>query len=915
MPKRKNELFIGTEFLNLEGRSIKHPALIKHYANVNANKLQSNPIPIHGIDIETEHTTGEMMLLGVVTDSGYHYYTRDFTRALFMHVKAALSDGAALAYWNRLDPFVILRALVHELEHHQQERALLRFGKEGGEFDTKAGIWSVDPLVQLEIGGIEFGIKQAIRSSIQFYIINDNNKMKTVWAYDIAQLFPSGLEKEATKRFSWYSKIDDSAHLVNWIDFASDPHYREHIVLKSNKLDAEACRALAYAIQEDFKRAFGSYSRSLISQGALARAAIVATLYNKLAPQHVDEKELKKEVQREVKAIGFMNYYDEIAETKGGAFVKDLYALLTEAYSGGLIEAASYGSTDTAYYADIASAYPAITQYLYDLRGATWTSGTGTPERADKGYTVIRGTVSIPDHVNFHPLTVKHPMYKDTNIRPTGTFKASYTIEERDFLTEEGATFTDETWYKVETKGVYSPLAKATTEFVDLRKKLKAAGDSAEWMAKSSAASVYGITYEATDISEEIEREKNITVQHDNENYYKDMLRDWKGAINLEPWRADIKHRLGDGYYRLFAMWHNPKASETPDTVRETLEQSGLYIESDHPADIIVDIDELYRMPTKTTEKKKIIVKDTMRTGYRGGEFWNPLYATIITSRTRLLMARAARAIERAGGQVIIMMTDSITWKGTRDMLPDNFIREVKTLGYFESPEKVKNVVCLGSGRYGFSMWNKAENDYTTVEAKRRGLNAVDVHDKNGISIGTFNWSKVLEMMKQSDNTTIPITVRTLISPGLVVNSNTYTIKDLGRIVEQTREIQSIVGKTKRDINPEIDDPQKLATEMLRTRPLRLDPAMLGKYEINDQTLPLLRDELMVKTVETQKERTRKNVNKGKKKHYENNKTALRQSKRWKYAKLRSMGYDAEQSKTMKNWSGERIEKETGIKL
>jgi len=94
-----------------------------------------------------------------------------------------------------------------------------------------------------------------------------------------------------------------------------------------------------------------------------------------------------------------------------------------------------------------------------------------------------------------------------------------------------------------------------------------------------------------------------------------------------------------------------------------------------------------------------------------------------------------------------------------------------------------------------------------------------------------------------------------------------------------------------------------------------LDPAMLGKYEINDQTLPLLRDELMVKTVETQKERTRKNVNKGKKKHYENNKTALRQSKRWKYAKLRSMGYDAEQSKTMKNWSGERIEKETGIKL
>ena len=44
MARRTNELFIGRNFLNVDGRSIKHHALIKEFANVNVNKISDTKI-------------------------------------------------------------------------------------------------------------------------------------------------------------------------------------------------------------------------------------------------------------------------------------------------------------------------------------------------------------------------------------------------------------------------------------------------------------------------------------------------------------------------------------------------------------------------------------------------------------------------------------------------------------------------------------------------------------------------------------------------------------------------------------------------------------------------------------------------------------------------------------------------------
>lgn len=747
--RRENELFIGREFMNVEGRSIKHPSLIKHFASVNMNKIHDEPIKLVGLDLETNHLTAELKLLGFYDGIKYAYYTKDFLEVIFSYIRYAKHENIAIAYWNRLDPFVIFRQFLQRLTEEQVKRSLKRFGNVSGEWDRKKGKWKVDPVVEVEYSNWCFGIKNAIRSSIQFFYYDKGDpQLKTVWAYDIAQLYLNGLEKEATKRLPYYSKVDKSAHLVEWDRFESDEFYRNDIVLKSNELDAKAVRDLGIMIQEEFKTAFGYFPRSLISQGSLARASIVAKIIDKYKDIE-DEAERNRMAVDDIKSIGFINYYDEWLEKYGEFILKDLFALTTEAYSGGYIEAIRLGYSESAYYSDLASAYPSIEVELYDLRNAKITTGKGSPPIIDKSYCFIRGKVEIPEEVQYHPLTIKHPIHKETNIRAVGDYIASYTIEERNYLLSLGATFTEETWYNIETSGHLSPLAEVIKEFIHLREKLKAENNSAEYMAKISANSAYGILFEAT---------------MDHEDFEDDV-------INI---------------------------------------------------------------------------------GYRAGEFFNPIFATYITANTRIKLARASNEIEKQGGKVLLLMTDSVFWQGSPEMLPKDMIREVKTLGYFEPPQEVKNFLCLGSGRYGY------ENENGYVQAKKRGLNATGYMDEQGIMIEDFSWLEALKSAVRQDSEYMYIKVRTLVSVGLIAHSLSFTYNDLGKVIEQERQVEIITGRTKRFFFQDDIKVEALLKGLIETKSLVISQGMLGKGEEVDQTLPLLRSEMMKKTAISRKEKTRK---------------------------------------------------------
>lgn len=95
-------------------------------------------------------------------------------------------------------------------------------------------------------------------------------------------------------------------------------------------------------------------------------------------------------------------------------------------------------------------------------------------------------------------------MDKATNVRPVGEYRASYTIEERDYLILQGATFNNEVWYNIQTTGKKSPLADCVKTFSDLRTKFLAEGNSAQYMAKIANNSIYGITFEAVDTFDEL---------------------------------------------------------------------------------------------------------------------------------------------------------------------------------------------------------------------------------------------------------------------------------------------------------------------------------------------------------------------------------------------------------------------------
>ena len=823
-----NDLFLGADLMSMDGHSVKHPAGIAYYANVNPFKTSDEPIELKGIDIETDAETGEFKLLGIFSkdknaldyEGEYRWYTRDIFQYLLTWIKRACDRGFNFAHWNRLDPFQMYKLfLLADGRKDEVDRSLARFGKEGGDWNRKEGRWDVEPVIKLDNGLIEFGIKTVIRSSIQFFYRHlDSHKVKTCWAYDIAGFYDGSIEAEGDYskggRFKWYSKVGKQYHIVDWSKFNIDKEYRD-TVLYSNELDARCAMGLGYRLQEDFYSAFKVYPRSLVSTGSFARSAISAIIDKTIAKENLPEKEHNSKLYEDVHSIGIKSHLDRWVDTFGQEIVKDFYAMACESYSGGYIEAIRYGTAKEGYTADLASAYPAYIEGLEDLRGAEIIKGYGEPPKPKTGYVFIRGTVNMPESVNYHTITIRSPINTQSNVRPTGIFRASYTWDEREFAKEQGATFEDEVWYHIKTTGELSVLANVTKQFIQLRKDLKSKGDSAEYMAKIAVNSEYGILFEAVD------------------------------TFNVQNGEA-------------------------------------------------------------------------IKAGYRAGEFWNPVYASIITGRVRIALAKASMLIEQNGGKPIVLMTDSVTWTGLKSHLPDKIelpwgetgIKKVKTLGYFEEPIEVKDIVCLGSGRYGFKTYNPKKGEWEIV-TKKRGLNITEVvnnDSKDGVvEEMKFNWHEVLEEMRNNQSIEVAVKVRTLISPAMVRTRHEYGVKDIGRLIDDERTIQAVVGKSKRLFDDDMEDPETLSTQLVETEPYRYGIGFDGTEGPVDGSYPNLRKHIMLKDMKTSKERERITTKKRVRRFRKNHRDELNEEARDKYQYSVEEGFSVKTAKKMSRWSWDKI--------
>ena len=830
MARRYNELFIGSEFLSEEGRKIKHQGLMSEFGNPTISKISDHELHLVGLDLETNYKTAELKLLGIWNGSHYRSHTSKFLVHLFELVERAFWEGNkgkglhALAYWNKLDPFVLYKQFLLLFKDEKQIYSMKRYGKIAGEWSSYKGKWKIRPVVEIEITrgnrSYRFGIKNVIRSSIQFFFYeitpsgmpkqlnNGVYPLRQVWAFDIASLFRNGLEKEMTSRsdlFPYYSKVDESAHLVDWDRFNSDQDFRENIVLKSNMYDARAVYDLGKLMVHQFKKAFNYFPRNLISSGSIARAAIVATLTHKYMLQFNNRDVADKMALSEFKSIGIMHYYDIWQEEMDETDLKDMFCLFYEAYSGGYIETFAYGLIKKGFYSDIAAAYIKWITELQDLRNSIVTTGSGEPPHIENSYCVIRGIITIPLGCNYFPLTVKDITNKDTNVRVAGTYKGSYYIEERDYLTSLGATFKEETWYNIETKGALSPIAVVASDFWDKRQEAIAANDSVEYMYKTSAASLYGVTFEAT----------------------------------------------------------------------ETFKES----------------DQL----------------EIFREGYRGGELLNPLFAGWVTMKTRTQLSMACNNIADNGGVPVMVMTDCVFAEGDPSTLDPEFIKEIKTLGYFEKPVEFEKMALLGTGRYSFI---DSKKGYVTT--KNRGLNITEIHDPDGITVGMYNWIEALQLAERDNTFKIDVKVRKLVSVGMILHNSAYTVLDLGKVVEETATVDLVTGQSKRIIDEPLEDIKQITDGYVKTRTKYYARGMDGTGDLPDQTLAFLRDEVMKLSVKSAKKRVKKSNKKAQKKYMnkEENKKRVLKTERDKYKYLRDLDYSRDEAKLWCKRSMIRIQTE-----
>jgi hypothetical protein len=187
--------------------------------------------------------------------------------------------------------------------------------------------------------------------------------------------------------------------------------------------------------------------------------------------------------------------------------------------------------------------------------------------------------------------------------------------------------------------------------------------------------------------------------------------------------------------------------------------------------------------------------------GLRAGDFFNPVIASYITALTRTYLSEVSYNIRLNGGNVYLNMTDSIIYSGevTLDVFSD-----VKTLGKFEPPEIIKDIVIIGAGRYEY--YNEMTKRYTL---KSRGF-SIKRRDK-----AFYRNLDLTSDIKIPHNTFVT---------AFKATTNKYSYRDMGHLIDDEYSINPFNLGGKRIIdNPNIDINKHYTT----TSPLKMEKGLL----------------------------------------------------------------------------------------
>lgn len=680
------QLEIGLGLATAASFKIVHPLLLTGW-KAPRMKYRDAPLELIGFDVETVATTGQPKLFGFWYPAPANQYVSMLNptlRDLFRCVREVVDNSKVSGFvtWGRLD----IQCVIRLFEPTEKERIRISRGLSA---NIKGGKIIGTPPVMRQVGNAQFYISHYITGrSLKLGWIQDGRE-RTFWIFNLSQFYQNTIAITARGLGLAWKEFDKSTHIIDWPRYGQSSSYRQQC-LASNRQDAVTVWEMARQLQERFHDVFDCYPSLLVSTGSLTDAAVSKMLSDNPEDYYSNSlKWLERNVWHRIPA----------------SVTSRLESLLAEAFSAGYVDQQVCGYLPEVQTADIAAAYPHKIRQLPDLRHSVLLDGSynlpgDLAQARTMGYdiftAIIRGRVTIPTTLKFHPITVK--TYERENYRPTGEFYASYTLAERDFCQSHGAQFADEEYI-----------------IVGLRQREPAP---------------------IATVSERLGQ----------------MRTDYLQARSGHPKESD-QWKLLDALQYLVKVIDNS----------------------------------IYGKTVMTTEVVQDVDGQPVITGYLAGDRFNPLYGAYITSETRIQVARAAMAIDLAGGRTVMEMTDSLYWYGQASNLPAELVRKSKTPGYFEPPQTVTEFFILKTGQYEF----RTPDGH--FHHKLRGLNV----DRDEVDSGQSIYRKLildhvhtLSPHTHPKDITITIPTRRLISIG---SHESVSLQHLGLVEQGETELRPFV--------------------------------------------------------------------------------------------------------------------------
>jgi len=372
--------------------------------------------------------------------------------------------------WSRYDNTHILKMLLSKLNNENEIYKILhRVGK-------------VSPIFSYKYKSFDIILEKIIKDSFIFKISDGRNKPKRITIYNLKNLYQGGLEKVAKNYgLDYYSKLGEEYHIIDKNRYFSDTEYKR-MVLLSNELDNRVIIDIAKIMLENFKKFTGVYPKTIFTNGSIARSYLLAY------------KEIK------VKDLQYKSLFNK------NKYFNELLDYSMRSYHGGKIESYVLGYIKKAKIIDITSAYPYALSKLPKLTNKVHYH-TNTKFLNNFYYAFIRCDIIINDANFIHPVIVKNPI-NNTNISPYGYLEnVIITKIEYDYLIDNNIEVIVKDYYAIEHIENVFPYRNLVNHLFENRLKYRKTNVSVSEMFKTIINSLYGITFELTDVYQKCDNE------------------------------------------------------------------------------------------------------------------------------------------------------------------------------------------------------------------------------------------------------------------------------------------------------------------------------------------------------------------------------------------------------------------------